>query len=191
MKLPITTILEMTRPKNFKSQEVSWKEDIDVAFNQLRPTHVLVFDKCKLHILPQVEFLGILVSDAILGTKGKSLHNTSFFPQFHWKKCLSLLCLAWWIVNFDRSSCLELQINFSPKSLIKSCWDTIDNSILTLTVMAMDMNRMRVVSIKWDVGCKTRNLILWSYIYGTCDGQASIYMFLRLINKRKDRHKLM
>ncbi len=29
--------------------------------------------------------------------KNKMFHNTSFLPQFHWKKCLSWLSLVWWI----------------------------------------------------------------------------------------------
>ncbi len=29
--------------------------------------------------------------------KNKMLHNTSFLPQFQWKKCLSWLSLVWWM----------------------------------------------------------------------------------------------
>ena len=28
--------------------------------------------------------------------KKKMFHNTSFRPHFHWKKCVSWLCLVWW-----------------------------------------------------------------------------------------------
>ncbi len=35
--------------------------------------------------------------------KYKMFHNTSFLPHFHWKKCFSWLCLAWWRLRKNMS----------------------------------------------------------------------------------------
>ena len=58
--------------------------------------------------------LKIVISVLLWPIMKQMFHNTRFFPHFHWKKCLWLLCLVWWRfrMNISKMKNCDLGVYF-------------------------------------------------------------------------------